>query len=164
MSADAGPGHLLATWHTYPTHVPLRDGSHVPVVLMFHPQARTLVGARIARTGDAVSAWVRDPVRLRGTPDAVVHIDSPTFPDLTDVITNGLAGSDFRHSTEPHPDADHLVWVLGEGMRVSAEILAHRPATDDDIASTLHRMVSGLSERTGEPWPTRPAQRLITQR
>ena len=138
----------MSIWHVYPSFIRLVDNSHVPVVLIFDVDQRVMVRADVADTADAVPELAGQLLNSGDLPDTVVHLDSPIFPGLVNVLDNVLSGT--RHC--PHRvatiDGDELEWVLDEGRRVIKAVEARKPSCPHDVSTLLRAALTTAHEQT----------------
>ena len=128
----------MSAWHVYPGFIRLVDNSHVPVVLILDVDHRVVVRADIADTADAVPVLARQMLSGGDLPDTVVHLDSPIFPGLVNVLDNVLSGTRHRPHRVATIDGDELEWVLDEGRRAIKAVEARKPASAHDVSKALH--------------------------
>ena len=128
----------MSTWHVYPGFIRLVDNSHVPVVLILDVDQRVMVRADVADTADAVPELAGQLLKSRDLPDTVIHLDSPIFPGLVNVLDNVLSGTRHRPHRVATIDGDELEWVLDEGRRVIRAVEAGKPSSAHDVSTALH--------------------------
>mgnify|MGYP000902746651 FL=1 len=132
----------MSTWHVYPGFIRLVDNSHVPVVLILDVDQRVMVRADVADTADAVPELAGQLLDSGDLPDTVVHLDSPIFPGLVNVLDNVLSGTRHRPHRMATIDGDELEWVLDEGRRVIRAVEAGKPSSAHDVSTALHAELS----------------------
>ena len=132
----------MSTWHVYPGFIRLVDNSHVPVVLILDVDQRVMVRADVADTADAVPELAGQLLDSGDLPDTVVHLDSPIFPGLVNVLDNVLSGTRHRPHRMATIDGDELEWVLDEGRRVIRAVEAGKPSSAHDVSTVLHAELS----------------------
>lgn len=132
----------MSTWHVYPGFIRLVDNSHVPVVLILDADQRVMVRADVADTADAVPELAGQLLDSGDLPDTVVHLDSPIFPGLVNVLDNVLSGTRHRPHRVATIDGDELEWVLDEGRRVIRAVEAGKPSSAHDVSTALHAELS----------------------
>ena len=137
----------MSTWHVYPGFIRLVDNSHVPVVLILDIDQRVMVRADIADTADAVPELAGQLLNSRDLPDTVVHLDSPIFPGLVNVLDNVLSGTRHRPHRAATIDGDELEWVLEEGRRVNKAVEARKPSSAHDVSTALHAELNPAREQ-----------------
>jgi hypothetical protein len=128
----------MSNWHVYPGFIRLVDNSHVPVVLILDVDQRVMVRADVADTADAVPELAGQLLKSRDLPDTVIHLDSPIFPGLVNVLDNVLSGTRHRPHRVATIDGDELEWVLDEGRRVIKAVEARKPSSAHDVSKALH--------------------------
>ena len=132
----------MSTWHVNPGFIRLIDNSHVPVVLILDVDQRVMVRADVADTADAVPELAGQLLDSGDLPDTVVHLDSPIFPGLVNVLDNVLSGTRHRPHRVATIDGDELEWVLDEGRRVIRAVEAGKPSSAHDVSTALHAELS----------------------
>ena len=132
----------MSNWHVYPGFIRLVDNPHVPVVLILDIDQRAVVRADIADTADAVPALAGQLLSSGNLPDTVVHLDSPIFLGMVDVLDNVLFGTRHRPHRVATLDGDDLEWVLNEGRRVTKAVKARKPSSAHDVSTALHAVLN----------------------
>jgi len=137
----------MSNWHVYPGFIRLVDNSHVPVVLILDVDQRVMVRADVADTADAVPELAGQLLKSRDLPDTVIHLDSPIFPGLVNVLDNVLSGTRHRPHRVATIDGDELEWVLDEGRRVIKVVEARKLSSAHDVSTALRAELSPAREQ-----------------
>ena len=111
-------------------------------MLILDIDQRVVVRADVADTADAVPVLAGQLLSGGDLPDTVVHLDSPIFPGLVNVLDNVLSGTRHRPHRVATIDGDELEWVLDEGRRVIRAVEAGKPGSAHDVSKALHAELS----------------------